>query len=287
MIFNLKQPFNDIPISGKSLKPEKKKRDWGKTALIGVAITYLTFIIFVPTLYLFVQAFSAGVTPFLKNLKNPAFVDAVRLTVLIPMLIVPLNAVFGLFLGWLITERGFRAKPLVLSIIDLPLAVTPVLVGLMIWLVFGQHGWFGPLLQATNLKIVFALPGIVLVSGFITFPYIVRQVIPALAAARSDQEQAARTLGANDWVIFRDIILPQIRWALFYGVILATARAIGEFGAVSVVSGNIIRQTQTLTLFIQDAYKQYDTESAFSAAVLLAFLAMLTLFLKEILKQKN
>lgn len=278
--FNHTLPTSEKPISG-------KERDWAKTALIGGAIAYLVLILFIPTLNIFVQAFQAGVGPFLKNLTEPAFVHAVQLTVLIALIVVPLNTVFGLCAAWAIARHKFPGRALVISIIDLPFAVSPVVAGLMIVLLYGRVGWFGPLLQAVDIKIVFALPGMILATAFITMPFVAREVIPVLEEAGSDQEQAARTLGANDWQIFWRVTVPNIRWALLYGVILTNARAMGEFGAVSVVSGNIAGKTQTLPLFVEEAYKQYQTQSAFSAAVLLSFLAAVTLVLKEILERKT
>jgi len=197
------------------------------------------------------------------------------------------NAVFGLCAAWAIARHKFPGRAIVLSIIDLPFSISPVVAGLMIVLLYGRQGWFGPWLQAHDIKIVFAFPGMLMATAFVSMPFVAREVIPVLEEFGKDQEEAARTLGANDWQTFWRVTLPSIRWGLLYGLILTNARAMGEFGAVSVVSGNIANTTQTLPLFVEDAYKQYETEAAFSAAVLLAFLAVITLILKEIIERKT
>jgi sulfate/thiosulfate transport system permease protein len=255
--------------------------------LIGVAIAYLALVLFLPALNVFVQAFQGGIGAFFSNLTQQNFLNAVWLTVLIALIVVPINTVFGLCAAWAIARNQFPGRPLVISILDLPFAISPVVAGLMIVLLYGRSGWFGPILQTADIKIMFALPGMVLATAFVTLPFVAREVIPVLEEVGTDQEEAARTLGATDWQIFWRVTLPNIRWGLLYGVILTNARAMGEFGAVSVVSGNIIRKTQTLPLFVEEAYKQYQTQAAFSASVLLAFLAVVTLVLKEILERKT
>ncbi len=260
---------------------------WAKWALIGVAMLYLALVLLIPTINLFVQAFKHGVGPFVHNLTEPAFVHAVQLTVIIALLVVPINTVFGLCAAWAITRQKLPGKTLLVSIIDLPFSVSPIVAGLMIVLLYGRNGWFAPLLKAANLQIIFALPGMVIATAFITLPFVARAVIPILEETGLDQEEAAKTLGANDWQIFCRVVIPNIRWGLLYGVILTNARAMGEIGAVAVVSGNVIRKTQTLPLFVEEAYKQYQTQAAFSAAVLLAFLGLITLVLKEILERKT
>jgi sulfate transport system permease protein len=266
--------------------PEKEHK-WVKPTLIAVAVGYLSLVLFIPALNVFAQAFKEGVGPFFSNLTEPAFINAVKLTVLIALIVVPVNTVFGLCAAWVIARNQFRGRTLLISILDVPFAVSPVVAGLMIVLLYGRNGWFGPLLEAANIKIVFAMPAMVLASAFITLPFVAREVIPVLEEAGADQEEVARTLGANDWQIFWRVTLPNIRWGLLYGVILTNARVMGEFGAVSVVSGNIANKTQTLPLFVEEAYKQYQTQSAFSAAVMLGFLAVVTLVLKEILERKT
>jgi len=266
---------------------ESRDRPWAAVALIGVAIAYLAVVLFIPALNVFVQAFKLGVAPFLANLTEPAFLNAVQLTLIIALITVPINTVFGLCAAWALTRHRFPGRAIFISILDVPFSISPVVSGLMIVLLYGRHGWFGPWLDAANIQIIFALPGMVIATAFVTLPFVAREVIPVLEETGVDQEEAARTLGANDWQIFWRVTLPNIRWGLLYGVILTNARAMGEFGAVSVVSGNIIRKTQTLPLFVEDAYKQYQTETAYSAAVLLAFLALITLILKEILERKT
>lgn len=273
------------PDSRSSSQPQE--RGWVKAALITVAIAYLSLILFIPALNVFVQAFQGGVGPFLHNLTEPAFIHAAKLTVLIALIVVPLNTVFGLCAAWVLARHHFRGRAFLISLLDVPFAVSPVVAGLMIVLLYGRTGWFGPLLQAANIKIIFAMPAMVLASCFITMPFVAREVLPVLEEAGTDQEEAAETLGANDWQVFWRVTVPNIRWGLLYGVILTNARVMGEFGAVSVVSGNIARKTQTLPLFVEEAYKQYQTQAAFSAAVLLAGLALVTLVLKEILERKT
>ncbi|HYX15394.1 MAG TPA: sulfate ABC transporter permease subunit CysW [Nostoc sp.] len=265
----------------------KEQKSWVPILLIGIAIAYLALVQYIPAINVFVQAFSKGVGPFLSNLTRPAFLHAAWLTLLLALISLPLNTVFGLCAAWAIARHKFPGRAIVLSIIDLPFSISPVVAGLMIVLLYGRNGWFGPWLQAHDIKIIFAFPGMVLATAFVSMPFVAREVIPVLEEFGKDQEEAARTLGAKDWQIFWRVTLPTIRWGLLYGLILTNARAMGEFGAVSVVSGNIADQTQSLPLFVEDAYKQYETEAAFSAAVLLALLAVVTLVLKEILERKT
>jgi sulfate transport system permease protein len=283
-------------VAGKSFNPDsktpqvssiEKEKSWVKFALIGVAIAYLAVILFIPAINVFVQAFKGGFGPFIQNLTEPNFLHAVKLTILIALIVVPLNVVFGLCAAWVVARHRFRGRTFLISLLDIPFAVSPVVAGLMIVLLYGRNGWFGPLLAAANIKIIFAAPAMILASAFITMPFVAREVIPVLEEAGSDQEEAAKTLGANDWQIFWRVTLPNIRWGLLYGVILTNARVMGEFGAVSVVSGNIAGKTQTLPLFVEEAYKQYQTQASFSAAVLLGALALVTLVLKEILERKT
>ena len=275
------------PASSKTGQQPKKSGAWVPAVLIGVAIAYLALVLYIPALNVFVKAFSQGIAPFFANLGKPTFLHAVRLTVILAAIAVPINTVFGLCAAWAITRHKFPGRSFLLSVIDLPFAISPVVAGLMIVLLYGRQGWFGGWLQAADIKIIFAFPGLLLATAFVSMPFVVREVIPVLEEAGVDQEEAAKTLGANDWQIFWRVTLPNIRWGLLYGVILTNARAMGEFGAVSVVSGNILGKTQSLPLFVEDAYKQYNTEAAYSAAVLLACLAVVTLVLKEILEQKT
>jgi sulfate/thiosulfate transport system permease protein len=268
-------------------KPSNQQESWVPLVLIGVAIAYLVLILYIPAANVFYQAFKKGVGPFLSNLTRPDFINAVKVTVMLAAIAIPINTVFGLCAAWAIARRKFPGRALILSIIDLPFSISPVVAGLMIVLLYGSNGWFGPWLQEHNIKIMFAFPGMVLATAFVSMPFVAREVIPVLEEVGTDQEEAAKTLGANDWQIFWRVTLPNIRWGLLYGLVLTNARAMGEFGAVSVVSGNIIGKTQSLPLFVEEAYKQYETEAAYSAAVLLALLAVVTLVLKEILERKT
>jgi sulfate transport system permease protein len=277
---NLGSPDSQSPLPA-------RKNGWVKIALIVGAIVYLSLVLFIPALNVFVQAFKGGFGSFISNLTEPHFVHSIKLTVLIALIVVPLNTVFGLCAAWVIARKQFRGRTFLISILDIPFAVSPVVAGLMIVLLYGRNGWFGPWLDAHNIKIIFAMPAMVLASAFITLPFVAREVIPVLEEAGSEQEEAAKTLGANDWQVFWRVTLPNIRWGLLYGVLLTNARTMGEFGAVSVVSGNLAGQTQTLPLFVEEAYKQYQTQAAFSAAVLLAGLALVTLVLKEILERRT
>ncbi|MEH1947432.1 MAG: sulfate ABC transporter permease subunit CysW [Nostoc sp.] len=281
-----KPSFHSSASVSDTAKP-KEQKSWVPIVLIGIAIAYLALVQYIPAINVFIQAFSKGVGPFLSNLTRPAFLHAAWLTLLLAVISLPLNTVFGLCAAWAIARHKFPGRAIVLSIIDLPFSISPVVAGLMIVLLYGRNGWFGPWLQAHDIKIVFAFPGMVLATAFVSMPFVAREVIPVLEEFGKDQEEAARTLGAKDWQIFLRVTLPSIRWGLLYGLILTNARAMGEFGAVSVVSGNIADQTQSLPLFVEDAYKQYETEAAFSAAVLLALLAVVTLVLKEILERKT
>jgi sulfate/thiosulfate transport system permease protein len=267
--------------------PETKQMNWIPIVLIGLSLAYISLIIYIPAINVFYQAFHLGIAPFLENFSEPDFLNAVKITLLLALIVVPINTVFGLCAAWSIARHKFPGRTLLLSIIDLPLSISPVVAGLMMMLLYGRQGWFGGWFQDRGIDIVFALPGMVIATAFVSMPFVVREVIPVLEEAGVDQEEAARTLGASDWQIFWRVTLPNIRWGLMYGVLLTNARAMGEFGAVSVVSGNVANTTQSLPLFVEEAYKQYNTEAAFSAAVLLALLAAVTLVLKEILESKT
>lgn len=268
-------------------KKEAKKIEWVPIVLIAIAIGFLALIIYIPAINVFYQAFKKGIGPFLANLQQPNFITAVKLTIALAAISVPLNTIFGLCAAWALARRQFRGRALLLSIIDLPFAISPVVAGLMLVLLYGRNGWFGPALQAANIKIIFAFPGMVLATMFVSLPFVAREVIPVLDEIGPEQEEAASTLGASSWQTFWRVTLPSIRWGLLYGLILTNARAMGEFGAVSVVSGNLAGKTQSLPLFVEEEYKQYATESAYSAAVLLALLAVVTLVLKEIMQRKT
>ncbi len=265
----------------------RQQPKWIPALLIAIAIAYIALVFYIPTANVFYQAFHKGFDPFLQNLTHPSFLFAVQLTVTLTAIAVPLNVIFGLCAAWAVTRHSFPGRALVLSIIDLPFSISPVVVGLMLVLLYGKQSWLGGWLDASDIKIIFAFPGMLLATAFVSMPFVAREIIPVLEEVGQDQEEAARTLGANDWQIFWRVTLPNIRWALLYGVILTNARSMGEFGAVAVVSGNIASTTQTLPLYVEDAYKQYETEAAYSAAVLLALLAVVTLIIKTILEHKT
>lgn len=263
------------------------KRNWVPILFIGIALTFLALVLYIPAINVFYQAFHKGFGPFLKNLSEPNFQHAVRMTLSLAAIAVPLNTIFGLCAAWSLANKRFRGRTLLLSIIDLPFAISPVVAGLMIMLLYGRQGWFGEWLLEHNIKIVFAFPGMMLATAFVSMPFVAREVIPVLEEEGTDQEEAAYTLGATPWQTFWRVTVPNIRWGLLYGILLTNARAMGEFGAVSVVSGNIAGQTQSLPLFVEEAYKNYNSEAAYSAAVLLALLAVVTLVLKEILERRT
>ncbi|MGB3789968.1 MAG: sulfate ABC transporter permease subunit CysW [Phormidesmis sp.] len=268
--------------------PDSKiSQDWRKGALIGFAIFYVVLVILLPALNVFIQAFSGGVPAFLATFTNRSFLHAAGLTLVTAAIAVPLNTIFGLAAAVAIAHKTFPGRTLLISIIDLPFSISPVVAGLMLILLYGNRGWFGPLLEAGNIKIIFALPGMVMATIFVTMPFIAREVLPALEEIGTSQEEAAHTLGATPWQTFWRVTLPSIRGSLFYGLVLCNARAMGEFGAVAVVSGNIIGKTQTLPLFVEESYVQYNTQSAYAASVVLAGLAVVTLVLKHYLERRE
>ena len=253
---------------------------WVRRLLIAVALAFLSIFLFVPLVAVFVEALKKGVDVYLAAISEPDAVSAIKLTLIAAGISVPLNLVFGVAAAWAIAKFDFRGKNVLLTLIDLPFSVSPVIAGLVFVLVFGLQGWFGEWLRDHDLKIIFALPGIVIATIFVTFPFIARELIPLMQAQGTEQEEAARVLGAGGWQIFRRITLPNVKWALLYGVILCNARAMGEFGAVSVVSGHIRGQTNTMPLHIEILYNEYQFAAAFAVASLLAFLALVTLGLK-------
>ena len=251
-----------------------------------IACLYVGLVILTPALSVVVQAFAKGVQPFLENLTSPDLLSAVKMTLLTAAIAVPANTIFGLAAATAIARKKFRGKALLLSIIDLPFSISPVVVGLMLVLLYSpSHGVFGSVINSLGWKIIFSWPGIVMATIIVTFPFMAREVIPLLEEEGWEQEVAAKTLGATDWQVFWKVTLPSVRWAALYGLILTTARALGEFGAVSVVSGNIRGETQTLPLFVEDAYKQYHTELAFGAASVLGGVALVSLLLKFVVEQ--
>lgn len=255
--------------------------------LIAVALIFMGLFLVVPLIAVFSEAFSEGIGLFLQAVKEPDTLSAVKLTLLTAAISVPANVVFGVAAAWAIAKFSFRGKNLLLTLIDLPFAVSPVISGLIFVLLFGTQGVLGPWLAAHDIKIIFAVPGIVLATTFVTFPFVARELIPVMEAQGKDEEEAAISLGASGWQTFWRITLPNIKWGLLYGVILCNARAMGEFGAVSVVSGHIRGMTNTLPLHVEILYNEYQFVAAFAAATLLAVLALVTLVLKSLIEWKT
>jgi sulfate transport system permease protein len=255
--------------------------------LILIALAFSTVFLLLPLINVFAQALAKGWHYYLASLMHPDSLAAVKLSLLVAAISVPLNVVFGLAAAWAIAKFEFRGKSLLITLIDLPFSVSPVVAGLMFVVLFGLQGFFGKWLDAQNIKIIFAVPGIVLATVFITFPFVARELIPVMQATGSEQEQAAMTLGANGWQTFWHVTLPSVKWGLLYGIILCNARAMGEFGAVSVVSGHITGQTDTMPLQVEKLYNEYDAPAAFAVASLLAVLALFTLGIKTFLEWKQ
>lgn len=255
-----------------------------RVLLILGAMLVLTLFLFMPLIAVFFEALRDGFATFLKSLRDPVALSAVKLTLLTAAIAVPLNTVFGVAAAWLVTKFRFKGRSFLLALIDLPFAVSPVIAGMVWVLLFGANGWFGPWLADHDIKIVFALPGIVIATVFVTFPFVARELIPLMETQGADQEEAALTLGANPWQMFWRVTLPNIKWGVLYGVLLCNARAMGEFGAVSVVSGHIRGKTNTLPLHIEVLYNEYHAAAAFSCATLLALLALVTLGLKQLVE---
>jgi sulfate transport system permease protein len=258
-----------------------------RVLLIGAAFLYLAFFLLLPLAVVFAQAFAKGAQAYFSAISDPETLSAVRLTFIAAGIAVPLNLLFGLASAWCITKFNFRGKNVLITLIDLPLAVSPVVSGLIFVLVFGLHGWFGKWLDAHNIQIIFAVPGIVLATAFVTVPFIARELIPFMQSQGTEEEEAAAVLGAGGWQIFFRVTLPNIKWSLLYGVILATSRAVGEFGAVSVVSGHIRGETTTLPLHVEILYNEYNFVAAFATASLLTLLAVITLIIKKIVEWKT
>ena len=252
--------------------------------LIGVAGSYLVVFLLLPLVNVFWQAFEKGWDTYLRALREPDTLAAVKLTLLVAAIAVPLNTVFGVAAAWAITKFEFRGKPFLVTLIDLPFSISPVVAGLIYVVMFGMQGHLGPWLDRWDIQIIFKVPGIVLATLFVTFPFVARELIPVMQATGADQEQAALTLGASGWRTFWQVTLPSVKWGLLYGIILCNARAMGEFGAVSVVSGHIAGKTDTMPLRVDKLYQDYDAAAAFAVASLLALLALLTLVLKTLLE---
>ena len=255
--------------------------NWGKWTLIVIGAAFSFLLLVIPMVWIFITAFSKGIAVVGQNLLNPDMLHAIWLTVLVALITVPVNLVFGVVLAWLVTRFVFPGRPLLMTLIDIPFAVSPVVAGLMYLLFYGSNGVVGGWLDAHDIQLMFSWPGMVLVTIFVTCPFVVRELVPVMMSQGSQEDEAAVLLGASGWQMFRRVTLPNIRWALLYGVVLTNARAIGEFGAVSVVSGSIRGETYTLPLQVELLHQDYNTAGAFTAAALLTLMAIVTLFLKS------
>ncbi len=260
------------------------ERPWVKWTLIGIAFAFMALIVLLPLVIVFVEALKKGLDTYLASFDDRQSLAAIQLTLLVAAISVPLNLVFGVMAAWCVAKYAFWGKSFLTTLIDLPFSVSPVVSGLVYVLLFGAQGWFGPFLRANNIEIIFAVPGIVLATVFVTFPFIARELIPLMQDQGNTDEEAAISLGATGWQTFWRVTLPNIRWGLLYGVLLCNARAMGEFGAVSVVSGHIRGKTTTMPLDIEILYNEYNFTAAFAIASLLAALALLTLLFKTILE---
>ena len=279
------------PAPVQSVAPPKVARAttepvWVRRLLITLALLFLSLFLFVPLVSVFFEAFKKGWEVYVAAITEADAVSAIWLTLTAAVIAVPLNLVFGVSAAWAIAKFDFRGKSVLLTMIDLPFSVSPVIAGLIYVLVFGLQGWFGEWLMAHDMKVIFAVPGIVLATIFVTFPFVARELIPLMQAQGQEQEEAARVLGASGWQTFWKVTLPNVKWGLLYGVILCNARAMGEFGAVSVVSGHIRGQTNTLPLHIEILYNEYQFAASFAVASLLASLALVTLVLKYIVERR-
>ena len=260
---------------------------WVRWVLVGTALAFMLLFLVLPLAAVFAEALRKGWAAYWEALKEPDAWSAIRLTLITAAVAVPLNLVFGVSAAWAIAKYEFRGKAFLITLVDLPFSVSPVVAGLIYVLVFGAQGWFGPWLAAHDIKIIFAVPGIILATVFVTFPFIARELIPLMQAQGNEEEQAAIVLGATGWQTFWYVTLPNIKWGLLYGVILCNARAMGEFGAVSVVSGHIRGQTNTVPLHVEVLYNEYQSVAAFAVASLLALLALVTLVIKTVAQWRN
>ncbi|HEY3349471.1 MAG TPA: sulfate ABC transporter permease subunit CysW [Thermoanaerobaculia bacterium] len=262
--------------------PTLAERPAIRRALVGGALAFLGVFVFLPLASVFAQALQKGPAPYLAAISEPNAVAAIRLTLLTAALVVPFHLVFGLVTAWCVAKFRFRGKSLLVTLVDLPFAVSPVIGGLVFVLLFGRRGLLGPFLALHDWKVIYAVPGIVLATLFVTFPFVTREVLAVMEAQGNDEEEAALTLGAGGWQTFFRVTLPKVRWGLLYGVVLCNARAMGEFGAVSVVSGHIRGVTNTIPLHVEILYNEYDMTGAFAVASLLTFLALVTLAVRKV-----
>ncbi|WP_340015429.1 sulfate ABC transporter permease subunit CysW [Paenibacillus sp. FSL K6-1318] len=272
--------------TGRGTNRATTEAPWVKWLLIGLASLVLIWLLILPLVIVLMEALKQGWGVYIAALTEPDAMSALKLTLLVAAITVPLNTIFGVAAAWVITKFQFKGKGLMITLIDLPFSISPVVGGLIFVLVFGSNGWFGPWLSEHDIKIIFALPGIVIATLFITFPFVARELIPLMEDQGTREEEAAVTLGASGWRIFWSVTLPNIKWGLLYGIILCNARAMGEFGAVSVVSGHIRGETNTLPLHVEILYNEYQFSASFAVASLLLILALATLLLKSWLGHK-
>jgi sulfate transport system permease protein len=275
-----------LPQATRARRSATGEAPWVRRSIIALGLVFMTLFLFIPLATVFYEALKKGWEVYLAAIVEPDALSAIKLTLIAAAISVPMNLVFGVAAAWAIAKFEFHGKNLLLTLIDLPFSVSPVIAGLIYVLVFGLQGWFGAWLIENDMKVIFAVPGIVLATVFVTFPFIARELIPLMQAQGIEQEEAARVLGAGGWQIFWRVTLPNVKWALLYGTILCNARAMGEFGAVSVVSGHIRGQTNTMPLHIEIVYNEYQFAAAFAVASLLALLALVTLVLKYVVEQR-
>jgi sulfate/thiosulfate transport system permease protein len=285
----LKEPQSGRAVSHAALRHRSDVRadaTWVRWLIIGVTVVFLSVFIALPLACVFAEAFSKGIEAYFAALRDPDTLSAVRLTILVAAISVAANAGFGVVAAWAITKFEFRGKNLLITLIEIPFSVSPVIAGLVFILLFGLQGYFGPWLMVHNIRVIFALPGIALVTIFVTFPFVVRELVPLMQQQGNEEEEAALSLGASGLRTFFRITLPNVKWALLYGVLLCNARAMGEFGAVSVVSGHVRGETNTMPLQVEALYNGYQVAAAFAVASLLALLALATLVIKIVLEDR-
>jgi sulfate/thiosulfate transport system permease protein len=281
---SLSKPIERQPVRKRKSSKESKGV---KIALISIAILYLSLLLFVPLIAIFIKAFEKGVDVYLAAITESDALSAIKLTLLVAVIVVPLNTIFGIAAAWLVTKFHFKGKQFLLSIIELPFAVSPVIAGLVFVLLFSPRGVLGPWMVEYGIKIIFSVPGIIIATIFVTLPFVARELIPVMQEQGTSEEEAAVSLGANGWQMFIRVTLPNIKWGLMYGMILCNARAIGEFGAVSVVSGHIRGLTNTLPLHVEILYNEYQFSASFAVASLMSIMAIITLIIKSIIEWKT
>lgn len=281
------EPALDQPIPIQKKRMKRKESKGVKITLISIAILYLSLLLFVPLIAIFIKAFEKGADVYLAAITESDALSAIRLTLLVTVIVVPLNTIFGIAAAWAVTKFRFRGKQVLLSLLELPFAVSPVIAGLVFVLLFSPRGVLGPWLVEHGIKIIFSVPGIIIATIFVTLPFVARELIPVMQAQGTSEEEAAVSLGANGWKMFWRVTLPNIKWGLLYGMILCNARAIGEFGAVSVVSGRIRGMTNTMPLHVEILYNEYQFSASFAVASLMSIMAIITLIIKSIIEWKT